>query len=346
MSDGLLELRRIHEWKTNDILFAIARVGGSERRVVGSSDFQVYEVEEVDGKLERKPFEGDAHQSYVTSLAIAGNFLVSGSYDGRLIWWDLAERKAVRAIAAHERWIRRVIAAPDGQRVVSVADDMQCKIWDAVRGDAIRTCSDHAAETPHHFPSMLYATAISPDGRWLATGDKVGHVAIWDMATGEKVGVVEAPGMYTWDPRQRIHSIGGIRSLAFSPDGEQLAVGGIGEIGNIDHLGGPSRVEIFAWRSAERLHVISDDKFKGLVEQIVWRPQGEQMHLLCVGGDHKGFLSLWNAASGELVQQTGTDGHIHALACDATTTILDIACHQRLERWEIAAKADNPDPAS
>ena len=66
---------------------------------------------------------------------------------------------------------------------------------------------------------------------------KVGHVAIWDLATAAKVGEVETPIMYTWDPRQRRHSIGGIRSLAFSPDSKQLAIGGIGKIGNIDHLG-------------------------------------------------------------------------------------------------------------
>ena len=96
---------------------------------------------------------------------------------------------------------------------------------------------------------MLFACAISPDARHLATGDKVGHVVVWDLETGQKLtDAAKRPGMYTWDPVQRRHSIGGIRSLAFSPDGTQLAVGGIGKIGNIDHLDGKARVEVFDWQ--------------------------------------------------------------------------------------------------
>jgi len=49
---------------------------------------------------------------------------------------------------------------------------------------------------------------------YLATGDKVGHVVVWELATGKQVTTLEVPVMYTWDPVQRRHSIGGIRSLS------------------------------------------------------------------------------------------------------------------------------------
>jgi WD40 repeat protein len=332
-----LVCQRVQEWKTEDILFCVARRTDSDRLYVGSSDFRVYEIVITDDGLARHEFSGDAHQSYVTGMAIAGDSLVSGSYDGRLIWWNGNDRVAVRAVEAHTRWIRRVLATPDQSRIVSIADDMQCRIWNASSGELLHCISDHATVTPHHFPSMLHAATISPDGKLLATGDKIGHVAVWDLETNEKIGEVNAPEMYTWDPRQRIHSIGGIRSLAFSPDSQRLAVGGIGQIENIDHLGGPSRVEVFEWRTQQRLQTMSDEKQQGLVEQIVWRPYHDRWHLVCAGGDHKGFITVWDADSAEMVTQAQSEGHLHGFAADPSLATLFAACHERLEKWEISS---------
>lgn len=144
---------------------------------------------------------------------------------------------------------------------------------------------------------------------------------------------LETPLMYTWNPIARRHSIGGIRSLAFSPDGTKLAAGGIGKINNIDHLEGRARVEIFEWQAGKRLHELEEEKRKGLVEQIVWLD--DTPYLLAAGGDHKGFLIFYNTATGELVHQDGTDGHIHAFAWNATTQQLYLASHESIGHWSV-----------
>jgi WD40 repeat protein len=352
--------KRLEQWKCSEILMAVAHQelaapdgeadGAGDatsspdvRLFLGSSNFSVFEWAWSADEPRRLEFTGDRHTSYVTGMARCGDQLVSGSYDGRLIWWDMETRTGVRSLTAHDRWIRRVIATPDGREVISVADDMQCKVWDAATGALRLTLSDHAALTPHHYPSMLYAVAVSEDGQWLATADKVGHVAIWDLAEGTRVAALDAPQFYTWDPKQRIHSIGGIRSLAFSPDGQQLALGGIGQIGNIDHLGGPSRIELYRWESGEHLRTMEDDKRKGLVEQMAWHPSSPW--LLAAGGDHSGFLTLWNLESGEMVAQEGTDGHVHGFALRSDWRELFVASHQRIERWEVPrAAGDEPEP--
>ena len=326
-------LKRTNQWNTQDILFGIARVPETERLLLACSDFNVYEFDVSQEKPERVSFTGETHQSYVTGLTLCSGGLVSGSYDGRLIWWNVDEHTAIRSVAAHDRWIRRVIATPDGTQVLSVADDMQCKLWDSNTGELIATFSDHAPETPHHYPSMLYAVTVSSNGALFATGDKTGHVAVWDAETREKVGEVEAPVMYTWDPKQRRHSIGGIRSLAFSPDATRLAVGGIGTIGNIDHLGGPARLEIFDWQSGERIHEIEDNEKKGLIEQIAWAPDASW--ILTAGGDHKGFLTFYNAESGEKIHQDGSDGHTHGFVADAEFQTIYTGGHNRVEKWRI-----------
>src|SRR5881275_1492625 len=164
---------------------------------------------------------------------------------------------------------------------------MVCRLWDVATGKKLTELRGHQEMTPHHFPSMLYAVTFSPDGHYLATGDKVGHVVVWDVATGKEAATLEAPGMYTWDPVQRRHSIGGIRSLAFSPDGKRLAVGGIGKVGNIDHLEGKPRVEVFDWAKGTRTHEFAGAPFKGLVEHLEFHPRSDW--LLAAGGANDGF---------------------------------------------------------
>lgn len=329
-------LKAVTEQGFRQMFFAVDRFPKTERLLLGSSDFNVYEIDFATEKPELIPFDGPGHGSYVTGVRLASEYVVSGSYDGRLIWWDAETRKQVRAVEAHEKWIRRVVSSPDGTVVVSVADDMLCKLWDVKSGELLRTVTDHEPVTPHNYPSMLYAVTISPDGRLMATGDKLGHVAVWEFATGEKLAELDCPVMYTWDPRQRRHSIGGVRSLAFTHDARLLAVGGIGQIGNIDHLGGPARIELFDWQAGERLYEIEDDKFKGLVEQIEFHPDGAWF--AAVGGDHKGFVSFYETKGGELIHQERAGDHVYGLARNETFDRLYTAHHSRMTVWDLKAE--------
>jgi Tol biopolymer transport system component len=58
------------------------------------------------------------------------------------------------------------------------------------------------------------ALAYSPDGAWLALGDRVGEITLWDVALRQPAEIVwyDAPDE--------------VRALAFSPDGKWLASGG------------------------------------------------------------------------------------------------------------------------
>jgi WD40 repeat protein len=298
---------------------------------LGASDGKVYEVDALADKPEFQPHEG--HASFVTGLAIAGETLVSGSYDGKLIWRKLDGGEIVRTIdAAHSRWIRKVVASPDGRRVASVADDMVCRVWDE-EGKCLHELRGHAEHTPNHFPSMLYTCAFSPDGRLVATADRIGQICVWDLASGSELKRLEAPGFYTWDEKQRIHSIGGIRSVAFSPDSQTVVVGGIGRIGNIDHLDGPARVEVFHWEQGEKLHEFSGDG-KGLVEHLLFHPKGDW--LLGLGGDNGGLVQFYDIGEKKIVKSEKAPMHVHA-ACLSDESDKIFACgHGRLVVWEVA----------
>ncbi len=326
-------LKVVKEYSRREAVFAIEQVPDTRRLIFGGSDFKVHEIDLAAEKPEAH--ELGTHASYVTGLALAldGKQAVSGGYDGRLIWWDLDQRSQVRAVDAHKKWIRGVAGSPDGKTIASVADDMVCRLWDAATGTLRHELKGHAEMTPHHFPSMLFACAFSPDGRHVATGDKVGHIVVWEVESGKSAAVLEAPGMYTWDPVQRRHSIGGIRSLAFSPDGESLAVGGISKIGNVDHLDGKARIEVFRWQKAEQTHEILDDKFKGLVERLLFHPAGDW--LLGAGGANDGFLAFYDLKTKAPLVQEKAPMHVHDLVFDESSGTLIAAGHAKIVVFEM-----------
>ena len=330
MADESKPLKLVKDLSRKEIVFALARVPGTRRLFFGGSDFQVYEVDFAAEKPEPRALGG--HESYVTGLATAGRWAVSGGYDGRLIWWGLEARDKVRAVDAHAKWIRAVTASPDGSMVASVADDMVCCLWDAETGSKRQELRGHEAITPHHYPSMLYACAFTPDGRHVATGDKVGHVVVWEVATGKPAATLEAPGFYTWDPVQRRHSIGGIRTLAFAPDGASLAIGGIGKIGNIDHLEGPARVEVFDWRKGERTHEFNGDMPKGMVERLLYHPDGGR--LVAVGGANDGFLLVLDLKAKSVAVQEKAPTHLHDATLGDAPDVLYVAAHGKVLVYE------------
>lgn len=318
-----------------EIFFSVARAPQSTKAYFGASDGKVYATDLSAEKMELLPFEG--HSSYVSGVAWTGFGLVSGGYDCHLMWWNPETRQVVRKIEnAHARWIRNVISSPDGKLVVSIADDMQAKVWNAESGELVHTLVDHLPLTPHHYPSMLFACVISADGSLLATADKVGHVVVWDLAAGKKLGSVEATGLYTWDPTQRRHSIGGVRSVAFSPDNKLLACGGIGKIGNVDHLDGPSRLEVFDWKENKKVYETEDSKFKGLIERLAFDPQGQW--LLGAGGDHGGFINFYNPQDGKILKQEKFSSHIHSFSLNEACDSMLIAAHGKLALWEFKAE--------
>ena len=316
------------------IAFALARVPETSRLFYGGSDFKVYTIDLAEEKPQ--PQELGAHESYVTGMALAGKHLVSGSYDQKLIWWNAESREQVRTVETHARWIRQVRSSPDGSLVASIADDMSCRLWDAESGQMVRELSGHEAQTPHHYPSMLYALTFSADGKLLATGDKVGRVCIWNVADGQRLATLEAPGMYTWDPRARRHSIGGIRSLAFSPDGKLLAIGGIDEVKNVDHPDATSRLEVFDWQKGEQtVELHSDKNTKGMIECLAFHP--ENKWLFGAGGGYKGFLQFFDLEKKQIIKEEATPARMHAIHLDETSETIYAAGHGKLLVWKFEA---------
>lgn len=326
------KLKIVKEHGCKEVLFSVARRPGTKELAVGASDGSVQLIDLAAEKIEPRRWE--KHSSYVSGVAWAGETLVSGSWDCSLVWWDREKGEAIRTIEnAHAKWIRGVAASPDGKTIATIGDDMVCRLWDAASGEKKHSLRGHETLTPHHYPSMLYAVGFSRDGQFLATGDRVGRVNVWEVASGNRAGTFEAPVMYTWDPNQRRHSIGGLRSLAFSPDGNQIAVGGMGKVGNIDHLEGKARVEVFDWTAGKQTAEFPGDKFSGLVNRLAWAPDGSW--LVGAGGAGEGFLCFFDVKAKKTLRQEKVMTHVHDFAISAAADQITCVGHNKIVTYKL-----------
>ncbi len=117
------------------------------------------------------------------------------------------------------------------------------------------------------------------------------------------------------------------------PDGIRLAVRGIGQVSNIDHLDGLARVEVFDWRDAKRTLEFPNESIKGMVERLVFIPDGDR--LLAVGGANDGFLMLLDLRSKTVTLQEKVSAHVHDVALGDTPDLIFSGGHGRIVAHEL-----------
>src|SRR6059058_2708085 len=111
-----LTLAHDHKLATGVLGLAIAPDG--VRAFVACADGAIYAVDMETGKAEAF---AEKHASYASGCVLLpdGKTLISGGYDGVLLWHDVATRACIRRVNAHHFWSWQMAVSPDGKRIAT-----------------------------------------------------------------------------------------------------------------------------------------------------------------------------------------------------------------------------------
>lgn len=168
--------------------------------------------------------------------------------------------------------IRPLALSPDQQYLASTAFGAQISLWDVESGEHRRNLRGHT--------SLPVSAAFSPDARWLATGDNIGTVRLWHLATPSSSQPLSLPQSNTApvDPSVAV--------LAFSLDGQRLATGlrsGDIHIWSLDPSG----------RVAHEHHLTTTD-FP--LSHAAFSPDRQLLVSATIG---QGAIEIWDVETGE-----------------------------------------------
>ncbi len=283
-----LALLKLHD----DDVRAIAFTSDTSRFLTASNDRKI-RIWDTDLHVLKGTLAG--HKGPVSSLVMLPDDqrAISGSDDKTLILWNLAEGKQIYVAEFHAGPVSCLAISPDGQTAASAGKD-NVVILSEIQGDKLVRKHRLAGHT-----GEIRGLAFSPDGQFVVSCARDTRVKIWNAREGKPYKTIPA-------------AVGTAYSVAISPSGKWLAVGGG------DWTKGA--IKIYSFPSGQTAAEIRD--FQGFVHALDFT---DDSTTLAAGSADK-TVSLWwlegGPASGseadkaitEVLQIPGHGAHVTSLA--------------------------------
>ena len=162
------------------------------------------------GPAPRMVLRGESGAVWALSF-LTGDRLVMGMEDGSIKIWDLQTREPVATLARQEGNIWSVDVSQDGKYLVTASDESAVTFWNLKN-----------LQTELSFPdsTSTKVAVFSPNGKYVATGNRSGVVKVWDWS-------VEIPYAQLRGHRGTVHA------LAYNQDGTRIASAGSDGTGEV-----------------------------------------------------------------------------------------------------------------
>jgi formylglycine-generating enzyme required for sulfatase activity/WD40 repeat protein/serine/threonine protein kinase len=203
-----------------------------------------------------------------------GRWLATGNHDRTIHVRDVTSGRVQRVLNGHTGPVMSVAFSKDSRILVSASHDGTLKLWPVDKEEEPRTVQTTLG--------MIWGMAVNADGRFLAAGGTNGQVHLWRWGL--------------WDEPREItpaDTKNQATRVAFSPDGELLAVGRVEDKPEVP-------VRIFTTADGKLTGSLRVDAKKELRPcDLNFSRDGKK--LACFFGDHKAVV--WDVASEELVAE-------------------------------------------
>ncbi len=222
----------------------------------------------------------DTDGSYaVTALAVSGNDLVMGHFDGKIRIFDPFTSKLVRELAGHTKPVNSISADLFGRFILSSSQDGSLIFWNAENGQAIKRISR---------PGMAFgACALAPSGKY-ALAAFASTVYVWDTSTWENVAI--------WEKID-----GGVISISVDEKGEKAALGGR-----------DGKINIYSLPSGDLIKTLKAGG--GVVSSTAFAPDSG----LLISGGYDKTARVWDTDKGAVIKEfSGHTDTVRAVAAAA-----------------------------
>jgi hypothetical protein len=173
---GLWDVASHQKLKTytghSDFVYAVA-FGPDGKKLASAGKDRIVRLVEIDTGKSLFTFSGMENDIMALAFSPDGKRVVSSGFETALYWWNTETGEQVKAMGGHSVAVHEIAFSKDGKRVISGGGDRTLRLWDGNTMAALRNAGVN---------SVIYAVAISPNGKLIASGTFDGLVRLHDEA--------------------------------------------------------------------------------------------------------------------------------------------------------------------